>query len=448
MFIINAIKKLKNSKRVFFTTPSHSQGAIIPPIIKNLIGLKAFQADFSEVDGLDNLKNPQSCLMKSQRKASQIYGSQETFYLVNGSSSGILALMMTVLKENDKVLIARNAHESVFNGLVLTGAVPVWFLPDYCEKFDIAQGITLKKVQEAYENAPDAKALIITSPTYEGVCSEIKKISDFCIEKGLIFIVDEAHGALLSFSERLPRRAISLGADASVQSLHKTAGALTGSALLHLKKNSFVNPKELQKNLNLINSTSPSWLLIASIEAAIEYLNSARGRDELNKLVDNIEKIKEYHPQYSFLEGLNCDKTKLLIKKEGISGEVLSYFLSENDIEDELITQKAVLCLCGIGTTKKKLKKLSKVLNKISHKTSPKSEFNLDMQTIPKMMLKPKDAYNSRYETIPVKKSIGRIIAQNITPYPPCVPVLMAGEVIEDRHLGFLDEVVQVVISE
>lgn len=447
MFIIDAIKKIKNSKRVLFTTPSHSQGSVIPPVVKNLIGLKAFQADMSETDGLDNLKHPTNCIAKSQEKAAQIYGAQNTFYLTNGSSSGIVALMLTILKENDKVLIARNAHESVFNGLVLTGAIPVWFTPNYCENFDILLGVTLENVQDAYNQNPDVKALIITSPTYEGICSDVKKIAEFCAKKGIIFIVDEAHGALLSFSEKLPRRAIDLGADATVQSLHKTTPALTGSALLHIKKNSLVNSSEVQRNLNLINSTSPSWLILASIEGAIEYLNSKKGRVELNNLIENIEKFKNIHPNFKFLEGQNCDSTKVLIKKDGVSGEVLSYFLSENDIEDELVTNKAVLCLCGIGTTKKKLKKLSNVLKKFSPKITKQNFSQSEVFNPPLMKLTPKQAHLSKKEVAKSKNAIGKIIAENITPYPPCIPILMAGEVIEERHLKYLDATVSIVVK-
>ena len=160
MFIINAIKKIKNSKRVLFTTPTHLGGSIIPAPLKNLIGHKAFQADFSEVDGLDNLKNPTNCLKKSQDLATEIYKTNKTFYLVNGSSSGLIALMMSFLKENDKVLIARNAHESIFNGLVLTGAKPVGFMPEYDNAFGIFKGITLKQIKSEYENNKDVKVEI------------------------------------------------------------------------------------------------------------------------------------------------------------------------------------------------------------------------------------------------------------------------------------------------
>ncbi|MCQ2958218.1 MAG: aminotransferase class I/II-fold pyridoxal phosphate-dependent enzyme [Candidatus Gastranaerophilales bacterium] len=443
MFIINAIKKIKNSKRTLFTTPAHLQSSIIPAGLKNLIGYKAYQADFSEVEGLDNLKKPENCILKSQDKTSKIYNTKQTFYLTNGSSSGILAIMLTVLKENDKVLIARNAHESIFNGLVLTGARPVWFLPDYDEKFDIAKGITLKQIQNEYEKSKDIKALIITSPTYEGMVSEIKEIANFCKEKNIFFIVDEAHGALFGFHDKLPESSISLGADACVQSLHKNTPSLTGTALLHLSKTTKINSFDIQRNLNLITTTSPSWLLIASIEGAIEYLNSSKCKKDIDKLINNIENLKNNNSDFEFLTNQNYDITKLLISKKGFSGEELSDFLFENNIEDELVTSNSVLCLCGIGTTDKKFKKLNKVLNKFNKK--PLNNINKFDFSLPVMKMIPKEAYNSEYKIIEKNNSVGKIIAENITPYPPCVPILMSGEIIEEKHLKYLNDKIQII---
>ncbi len=447
MNIIDSIKKIKNSKRIFFTTPTHSQGVVIPAVIKNLIGLKAFKADFSEIDALDNIRNPQNCIKQSQEKASQIYGSRNTFYLFNGSSSGIIALMMSVLKENDKVLIARNAHESIFSGLVLTGAKPIWFLPKWNCNFDIAEGVSVNEIKAECEKNPDIKGVIITSPTYEGIVSEIKEIAEFCRAKGLFFIVDEAHGALLPFCDKLPIDAIKAGADACVQSLHKTTPALTGSALLHIGVNSKIDSYTVQKNLNLINTTSPSWLIIASIEAAISYLDSLRGRKEIQTLLENISEFKENNSKFEFLDNENQDKTKILMKNNNIDGKNLSKFLDKNNVEDELITQKAVLLLCGIGTTKKKLKKLSHILEKFSKKVEMSQIQKQEIQNIslPEIKLKPKDAYQASYEIINTNVAIGRIIAENITPYPPCIPILVAGEVITKEHLKFLGKTVRVV---
>ena len=443
MFIIKSIKKIINSKRIFFTTPSHSQGTIVPAVIKNLIGLKAFKADLSEVDGLDNIRNPQKCILKSQQAAAKIYGSKKTFYLFNGSSSGILAIMLSLFSEKDKILIARTAHESIYNGLVLSGATPIWFLPEWDNEFDIAKGITLEQIKTEYNKNPDIKGIIITSPTYEGVTSQIKEIAEFCKKNEIFFIVDEAHGALLPFSDKLPKSAIELGADACVQSLHKNTPALTGTALLHIGKNSKINPEIIQKNLNLLNSTSPSWLLIASIEGAINYLNSSRGKKELENLLNNIEEFKLNTGKFEFLNCKNQDKTKLLIKKQGIEGEFLSNFLSKNNIEDELVTKKAVLLLCGIGTTKKKFKKLSKILLKFH--TKSKAEKNTEALSLPKIGLKPRNAHFAEFEIVESKNAIGRIIAENITPYPPCIPILITGEVIEEQHIKFLDKTVKVL---
>ncbi len=448
MNIIKALKKIKNSKRVLFTTPSHSQGAIIPAEIKNHLGLKAFKADLSEVDGLDNLRSPEGCILSSQQKAAEIYGAKNTFYLTNGSTSGIIAIMLSSLKSGDKVLIARNTHESVYNGLVLTGATPVWFLPDWDEDFDVAKGISVEKVESQIAQNPDVKALIITSPTYEGICSEVEKIAKLCKEKGIIFIVDEAHGALLPFSEQLPQSSITLGADACVHSLHKNAGALTGCALLHLGKTSTIDPTLVQKNLNLINSTSPSWLLIASIEATIRFLNTKRGKTELNNLIENIKEFKKANSKFEFLN--NDDPTKLFFKKNDINGKDLSYFLDKNNIEDELVTEKGVLCLCGIGTTKKKLKKLGRALLKIVSKKLVKNcRLGIPAQqiSIPKVVLSPKEAHFKPFEIVKKEQAAGRIIAENITPYPPCIPILMAGEVIEEAHLPLLPKSVRVISS-
>lgn len=443
MFIISAIKKLKNSKRTFFTTPAHRVGGIIPNGLKNLIGHKAFSADFSEVDGLDNLKHPENCILKSQQKSSEIYGTKATFYLTQGSSSGIIAAIMSVVKENDKILIARNAHESVFNALVLAGAVPVWFLPEYNNEFDVNKGITLSQIKSEYAQNPDIKAVFITSPTYEGMVSEVKEIADFCHEKNIFLIVDEAHGALFPFSENLPDSAINLGADLVVHSLHKTAPALTGSALLHIGKDSGILPENVQKNLNLITTTSPSWLIIASIEGAIEFLNTKKCQKEISNLIENIEELKNKHSAFKFLE--NDDKTKLFISHNDVSGESLSKFLDENNVEDELVTNKGVLCLCGVGTTKKKLKKLSHVLNKFNSKSYQDDKRNT-IPFLPKMAYAPKRAFNMQIEVVNKENAAGRVIGENITPYPPCVPLLMTGEVIEKRHLEYLDDTVKVII--
>lgn len=363
MDLINLIKKFNRPH--LFTTPSHS-GVGFGDFAK-LVGQRIFRCDFSEIDGFDNIRNPKGILKSSQAKASLIYGSGSSFYLYNGSTSGVLALMLSVLDIDTKVLIPRNCHISVLNGLILTHAQAVFLEPEYDDVFGVAKAIEPQSIEQKLNEHPDIKAVIVTSPTYEGVVSDIESIAKICHKRGVVLIVDEAHGALWNFSDKLPTPAIQLGADATVQSLHKTAGALTQSSILHIAKDSQIDSVKVQKSLNLINSTSPSYLLLASIEGAIKYLYSRKGAIRLKKLLDEILAVRK---ELALIEGVslleNSDFTKIFISVEGLSGEELSDRLYNAGIEDELVNEYGVLLLCGLGTTRRKLKKLCKTVKKIA----------------------------------------------------------------------------------
>ncbi|MEI8378132.1 MAG: aminotransferase class I/II-fold pyridoxal phosphate-dependent enzyme [bacterium] len=363
MNLINLIKKFK--RPYLFTTPSHN-GVGFGEFAK-FVGQKVFGCDFSEIDGFDNIRNPQGVLKNSQEKAAEIYDSKASFYLYNGSTSGILALMLSVLNENDKVLIPRNSHISVLNGLILSRAEGVFLEPEYDSDFDVPRPISPSLIESELFEDKDIKAVILTSPTYEGIVSDIETIATICKAHSVVLIVVEAHGALWNFSEKLPTPAIAFGADASVQSLHKTAGALTQSSILHISKGSKISRRKVQKSLNLINSTSPSYLLLASIESSIDFLSSKKGALELDKILKEILKIRE---KLSKIKGVklfeNDDFTKIFVKIEGFSGYKLSEKLSEYNIEDELANEQGFLLLCGLGTSKDKLDKLYKAVKKIA----------------------------------------------------------------------------------
>lgn len=362
MDLINLIKKFK--RPYLFTTPSHAGQGFGE--FARLVGQKIFQYDFSEIDNFDNIRNPKSIFKNSQEKAAGIYDSKASFYLYNGSTSGIIALMLAALNENDKVLIPRNCHISVLNGLILSRAEGVFFEPEYDKDFAVAKAVSPNTIEQKLEEIPDIKAVIITSPTYEGNASDIKAIAQICHGHNVILIVDEAHGALWNFSDKLPIPAIKLGADASVQSLHKTAGALTQSSILHIAKESKIQSEKVQKSLNLINSTSPSYLLLASVEGAINFLTSKKGQKKLDKTLENILKTRE---KLSSLKGLkllkNEDFTKIFLQIDGLSGYELSEKLTKENIEDELANEKGVMLLCGIGTSERKLEKLYTSVKKI-----------------------------------------------------------------------------------
>ena len=330
MGLISILKK--KNKKTLFTTPSHSG--------KFCIVHKFYQwykADISEIEALD----PESALKEAEKKASTIYGTKYTKFLTNGSSSGIISAILAA--KPTKILIWENAHPCHKNGAKLSGAEVIQYSLSLDENLGVYKAITPEEVNALIKkHAPSM--LVITSPTYEGFVAAVNKISQICHEKGVTLIVDEAHGALYPFNDNLPESAVK-HADFTVQSLHKTAGGINPTALLHSNS---IDPTEA---LNMISTTSPSYPMLATIEANINFLNSQKGRKKIEELIKNIKALN--------ITQLNDDPTKILLT----GGEDLSEKLfNEYNIEDERTNDKTTMLLCGIGTNKKKLECLKKAL--------------------------------------------------------------------------------------
>ena len=446
MSIINFIENFKKLNRTLYTTPSHNQGEFIAPLSLKHLGSKFFRCDYSELDGFDNLSDPKGIIRTMQDNAAKVYEAKNTFFLTNGSTSGIIAAMYALLRKNDKVAIARNCHKSVYNGLVLTGAIPIWVMPDYNREWGIFETINLDYLEEVFRKNKDIKALIITNPTYEGVMTDIYRVSQVCRKYNVKLIVDEAHGALWNFQKSLGTPSLMQGADIVIQSLHKTAGALNPSALLHIGKNSEVTPKQIQEALNLITTTSPSYPLLMNIEATIRYLDSERGKLHLFDVVKHINRFIRTIKEIPNLEvyTANNDITKILIKVTNMSGFELSDILFEKyGIEDELANEKSVLLLTGLGTTKRKLKKLEKALFnlcgnniKIVEEIQKKPYIPVE----PRVRYTPSLVWGSETKDVELKFSLARVCMEMIADYPPGVPILLPGEVIKKEHIEYLSE--------
>ena len=328
-------------KNILFTTPSHAQKFFLFKKFRHV-----YKYDVSETD----THSPQEMLYEAESNASKIYGTKQTKFLTNGSSSGIIGAVLSCVNEGDKVLAWRNAHRCHHNAIKLAGAIPVYYdLP--LNEFGVTTSFTNP---EKYLDK-SIKAIIVTSPTYEGYVSDIKNIKSVCEKLGTYLIVDEAHGALYPFSEELPQTAIPY-ADFTVQSLHKTAGGLNPTALLHVNC-------DIELKLDMITTTSPSYPLLMTIENNINYLASKRGKKEINKLINNLKELRKDLTDYQFGSD---DITKILIKKEGLTGYKLSEKLYELGIEDEKTNEVSTMLLTGIGTKKDKLEKLKFALKKIS----------------------------------------------------------------------------------
>ncbi len=345
MSLIRLLEQKTN--KLFFTTPSHGQKDGIYDRLEDM-----YKIDISETEYYD----PQEALSRAQLWARTVYHTYSTTFLTNGSTSGIIAAVLSCTQVGDKVLIASNAHPCHFNAVRLAGARAITYDVDIDPDWDVPLE-TKPEIIEAYLNRYDIRTVIITSPTYEGIISDIEEIKAVCERYNAFLIVDEAHGALYPFSDKLPLSAANI-ADFTVQSLHKTAGGLNPTALLHCNCEVDVKPA-----LDMFMTTSPSYPLLASIEANILYLDSKEGRKELDNLINRLDKIRSKTKGCEFF---GDDPTKILIRIPGITGFELSEMLYEDfGIEDERTNSKSTMLLCGIGTDNKKLDKLAHVLSKL-----------------------------------------------------------------------------------
>lgn len=332
----------KTCRKTLFTTPSHGQHFFLYHKLANL-----YKLDISETD----FHNPQEALENAEITASKIYKTKSTSFLTNGSTSGIIAAVLSCVPKGEKVLIWDNAHPCHKNAAVLAGAEIVFYGVEKIPDWDIF-GRTSPETIEKHLKSNKIKAVVVTSPTYEGIVSDIAAIKKVCEKYGAFLIVDEAHGALYPFSDKLPQSAVRI-ADFTVQSLHKTAGGLNPTALLHCCCDIDVRPA-----LELISTTSPSYPLLASIEKNINYLNSAKGRRYIENLIENLKELRSCAKN---LEFYGDDITKILIKSEKYNGYELSDILfNKYGIEDERTNTKSTMLLCGVGTDSKKIKKLKK----------------------------------------------------------------------------------------
>ncbi len=345
MSLIDVLDKKIN--KILFTTPSHGQKTNIYPQLEDM-----YRLDISETE----FHNPQEALNRAQLWARTVYQTYSTTFLTNGSTSGIIAAVLSCTGVGDKVLIASNAHPCHYNAVRLAGARAITFNPDIDDEWGVQLAIR-PEVIDYYLEKYSIHTVILTSPTYEGIISDIEEIKAICEKHEAYLIVDEAHGALYPFSDRLPLSAVNI-ADFTVQSLHKTAGGLNPTALLHCNCEVDVRPA-----LEMFMTTSPSYPLLASIEANILYLDSNDGRREIENLITRLDKIRS---KCNGCEFFGDDPTKVLIRIPGVSGYELSQMLyNDFGIEDERTNEKSTMLLCGVGTDNKKLDRLQKVLSKL-----------------------------------------------------------------------------------
>lgn len=434
-----------------FHIPGHTKGQGVYPEFKKLVGSKVLSLDTTdEFDNLGTLHPATGPIKEAQELAAKAFGAKKTFFLLNGSTVGNLALAMGLTKKGQKIILNRNCHRSILTGMIITGANPLWLIPERLDEWGIWGSVDPKDVEKLLSENDDVAFVWITNPTYEGVISDIKAISDICRKYNTPLIVDEAHGCLWSFNDEFPVSSLKLGADAVVHSLHKTGGSMSQSSMLHIGEDSLIDAEHIEKALKLLHTTSPSLILLASLDASRAHLDSDKGRKQIDNAIENakylrkrIDKMSNIH-QLKTGDGYETDVTKIFIKADGLSGVRLESILEVDfKIEVESACDIGVLILSNIGNKRSDFVYLADCLEKISKTNYSDKGFTETKRYMP--LLTPiiemniQDAYYSYKEVVKKHEAIGRISGEIIAECPPGIAILVPGELITEEHLPYLE---------
>ena len=463
--IIKGLEFYKNQNNTAFHMPGHKQNQ---RLFEELEFLKAnvYSYDLTEVPGTDNLYEAEEMIRDAQVLLAEAMGSKKSYMLVNGSTCGIYSMILGLLNKNDKIIVQRNCHKSVFTAIYLGNLSSIYVYPKVIKDFDIASTVDAYDLAEIIKENKDAKAVVITSPTYYGTCAYIKEISNLCKENNMLLLVDEAHGAHFNFSSLLPETAISLGADIAVTSFHKTLPALTQTAVLNLSHNlSDVQIEKIESKLQMFQSSSPSYLFLASIDLA-RYLMETKGEMLIKELKANIDKVKEALSDIrgirvldeTNLENESYDFTRLVINTP-LSGNYLAELLrSKYNIQVEMADFNNIVLIGTVADTSIMYENLVKALKDIFADSKYEAQLNAhineareDRNSINinsyKLMPKPKtilnwhEAEELERELVELDHSIGRVSAESLVPYPPGVPLVLPGEEITSEIISYINAI-------
>ncbi|OCA87031.1 aminotransferase class I/II-fold pyridoxal phosphate-dependent enzyme [Pseudobacillus wudalianchiensis] len=440
---------------VQFHIPGHKKGSGMDPEFRQFIGENALSIDLINILPLDDLHHPQGMIQQAQDLAAEAFGADHTFFSVQGTSGAIMTMVMTVCGPGDKVIVPRNVHKSVMTAIVFSGAVPIFIHPEIDPELGISHGITTDAVSRALNEHPDAKGLLVINPTYFGISGDLKQIVEIAHSFNVPVLVDEAHGVHIHFHGELPMSAMQAGADMAATSVHKLGGSLTQSSVLNMKEG-LISPKRVQTILSMLTTTSTSYLLLASLDAARRRL-AIEGEKLIGEALSLARSMRE---QINEIPNLYCvgreilgskatydyDPTKLIIsvKQLGITGHEAENWLRENyNIEVELSDLYNILCIVTPGDTEREADLLIRALAHMADMfegSEAKLHKEVLLPDIPLLALSPRDAFYADTEVVPFEESAGRIIAEFVMVYPPGIPIFIPGEIITEENLLYIQK--------
>ncbi|WP_409296394.1 aminotransferase class I/II-fold pyridoxal phosphate-dependent enzyme [Peribacillus sp. SCS-26] len=444
--LVEALRRHVYENRVSMHVPGHKNGHVFPEE-----GYDLFQSvlpiDVTEITGLDDLHAPEGAIREAEELLSELYGSLHSFFLVNGTTSGNLAMIMAACEEGDVVFVQRNCHKSILHGLMLARVKPVFITPELVKGWGIGGGITQEGIREALKVHPSPKAIILTSPTYYGTGLDIRHLVSFCHSHGMLVLADEAHGAHFTLGAPFPEGAVSAGADIVVQSAHKTLPAMTMGSYLHLNSHR-VEKGKLRFYLQLFQSSSPSYPIMASLDLARRYLAGFTS-ERTRKLSDAVGRFRadlQSIEGISVMEGYYLDPLKVtLCSTAGVSGYKLQQAFESQHIYPELADPRNVLFILPLNAESIK-RESSRVIGGIARSlegmepggvTPDLKDIHLP-GTISRLELSFQEMEKREVIQHEVWESAGQIAGESIIPYPPGIPLLLKGERITQEILAVL----------
>jgi arginine decarboxylase len=452
--IIDALQDWVSKSHAPFYTPGHKLGIGMNPLLKHRWGGEVFGWDLPELPGLDNLHAPDGIIAQAQALAAELFDARQTWFLVNGSTVGVIAAILATCGEGDKIILPRNIHSSAIAGIIHAGAVPIFITPAYDRSLDIAHSIKPASVKFALEQHPDAKAVMLVYPTYYGACGDLAAIESIVHSYDIPLLVDEAHGAHFGFHSDLPPAALTAGADLTVQSTHKLLGSLTQSAMLHVNS-SRIDVDKVNRSLRLLQTTSPSYLLLASLDVARQQM-ALQGKKLMSRTIDLARIARDRIAQIDRLSVVKLDTptpgckyldpTRLTVTVTGLNltGFAADEILSEQlGIVAELPSLRHLTFIISLGNTRSDIDRLVWAFTELA--TSYAEDKYLKLPSIEppaniltEMAITPRQADRASHLSISIDDAVGKISAESICPYPPGIPVLIPGEIITVDALDYL----------
>lgn len=447
--IYEALMSYRNKRIVPFDVPGHKMGRGNPELVK-FLGEKCLITDVNSSKPLDNLCHPVSVIKQSEELAADAFGAKHAFFIVNGTTSAVQAMILSACKSGEKIIMPRNVHRSAINALIISGAVPVYVNPSENKRLGIPLGMSVSDVREAIKKHPDAKAVFVNNPTYYGICSNLKEIVKLAHENNMLVLADEAHGTHFYFGENMPIPAMKAGADFAAVSMHKSGGSLTQSSFLLIGND--VSAGHVRQIINITQTTSGSYLLMSSLDISRRKL-ALEGVEIFNKVQKFADyarrEINEIGGYYAFSKELcngeafyDFDLTKLSVHTLdiGLAGiEVYDILRDEYDIQIEFGDLGNILAYISIGDRELNLERLVGALTEIKRRYKGDKAGLFDHEYVePNVHLTPQQAFYGEKTSLPLSESINKISAEFVMAYPPGIPVLAPGELITREILDYI----------